>query len=107
VCVACETVESPGARRWPRNLLQVLAIVLLLFISGWIAGLVFPGVVPEGGADLKGIALTPSGHEAVRNAVRRQWWASLFIYVGLCVVIFHLAPFVWRRWRGRHGYTAR
>jgi len=101
VCVASDTVERPAARRWAWNLLQVMAVVVLLFVSACIASLVAPVIVPEGGTDPRGIVLTTSGVEAVQRARRQQWWLSLFINLGLCVLVFHVVPLAWRRWRRR------
>lgn len=94
--MAIAPTKPTTGRRWASTALQVLVVVVLLFVSSWLASLFIS--LPQDG--LMG--------EAAHEALDRHWWVSLFVYVGLCVLVFHLVPFVWRRWcRRDHGEAAR
>ena len=97
--MATQAVRRTIAHRCATGLFRILAVAVVLFVSGWVATLLFPVVVPEGGANPQGTALTPAGVEVVQNALRRQWWAVLAISLVLWVLVFHLVPLAWRRWR--------
>ena len=75
-------------RRWPLVVLAVLVWVGVCLASTRAALWLYP--VPEG-------------------TFNQFLWAYGFVYVGLCVLVFHLAPYVWRRSRntgGRRGEVA-
>ena len=81
-------------RRWARGALHVLVdllvVVVLLIVAGRLAALVVP--VPEG-------TFTGEAAKAVDRSMNRACWVSWLIYAGLCVLVFHLVPLAWRRWR--------
>jgi hypothetical protein len=71
----------------------------LCYVSFYVALWLFP--VREG-------TFSGKAAEAVIRDYSRFSWAQTLIYVVLCVLVFHLVPFAWRRWcRGTHGEVAR